>query len=205
MANYSNLAIVRAIIMMTLHGQLVENVFHFRTKNAGIPDTEIATTIRDEVWRHMDDNMSAEVTCNTISVQEIFPTPTDPFEKAIGEVGALEGDSLPAANAVVVALKTGFGGRRNRGRKYIAGMVAAETENSALIPTRLAAVQDDWTAINTFFQQGNASANLVWGVLHRRAAGAPVPLTADSFVAITSAIVRPNLGTMRSRLPGHGS
>lgn len=205
MANYSDAAIVRAVIMMRLHNQLVENVFHFRTKNAGIPDTEIATTIRDNVWRRFDDNISAEVTCETISVQEIYPNAKDPYEKAIGEVGEMEGDALPAANAVIVALKTGLGGRRNRGRKYIAGYLASDTENSRLIDTRLAATQADWSAINDFFQASNSLSNLTWGVLHRRNAGAPVPLSADSYVPITSAIVRPVLGTMRSRIPGHGA
>lgn len=205
MALYSNAAIVRAVLIMRLHLQLVENVFHFRTKNADIPDSEIAATVRNEVWRHMDDNISAEVSCEAITVQEIFPVARDPFELAVNEDGAQEGDAMPAANAVVVALKTGLGGRRNRGRKYIAGYRASDTENSRLIDTARTDTQADWDTINTFFQQGNALSNLTWGVLHRRAAGAPVPLTADSYVPITSVIVRPVIGTMRSRLPGHGS
>jgi hypothetical protein len=205
MALYSNAAIVRAVLMMRLHNQLVENVFHFRTKNADIPDSEIATTIRNEVWRHMDDNLSAELTCESITVQEIFPVARDPYELAVGEVGAQEGDSLPTANAVVVALKTGLGGRTNRGRKYVAGYRADDTENSRLIDTSLAATQADWDTINTFFQVGNSLSNLTWGILHRRHAGAPVPLSADSYVPITSVVVRAPLGTMRSRLPGHGS
>lgn len=205
MALYSNAAIVRSVIIQRLHNQLVENVFYFRTKNADIPDSEIATTIRNEVWRHFDDNISAEVTCEAITVQELFPVARDPYELAVGEVGAQEGDAMPAANAVVVALKTGLGGRRNRGRKYIAGYKADDTENSRLIDTALAATQADWDTINTFFQVGNSLSNLTWGVVHRSLAGAPVPLTADSYVPITSVVVRPVIGTMRSRLPGHGA
>lgn len=205
MALYSNLAIVRAVIMQRLHQQLVENVFHFRTKNADIPDNEIAATIRNECWRRFNDNISAEVTCEAITVQEIFPVARDPFELAVGESGEQEGDAMPPANAVVVALKTGLGGRRNRGRKYVAGYRQDQTENGRLIAGTLAATQADWDAINQFFQQGNGLSNLTWGIVHRMNNGAPVPLAADSYVPITSAVVRPIIYTMRSRLPGHGS
>src|SRR5215213_5440693 len=148
MANYSDDAIVRAVVRGTMHGQLVENVWHLRTKNAGIPDTEIATTVRDKIWRQLLDNLSGDLTCDIISVQEIFPVMRDPYEKVIGESGASEGSALPAANAIVIAFKTGLGGRRNRGRKYLAGLVDNEHTDSRISDTRLAALQSDANSIN---------------------------------------------------------
>lgn len=205
MALYSNAAIVRAIVKMRLHGQLCENILHLRTKNALIPDNEIAATVRDQYWRALNDEISEEVTCETVSVQEIFPTPTDPFELAVAEVGAQVGNAIPTSVAAVVAMKTGLGGRRNRGRKYIPGLLMSNCENSVIDDARFASLQAVMNNINSWFQQGNALSNLVWGVLHRRAAGAPVPLDAAAFVPVTSVILRRVLGTMRSRIPGHGN
>lgn len=205
MANYSNAAIVRAIAYYTLDSQLVENVWILRTRNAGIPDSEIATSFRNEVVRRFLPRQTDELTCDRVSVQEIFPTPTDPFELAVAESGAIEGDPLPTAMALVMAMKTGFGGRRNRGRKYIAAVPEADVEASRLTSARLADWQGAADLIAAFFAAGNALSNLDLGILHRVNAGAPVPLTADSFVRVTSLIIRPVLGTMRSRIPGHGN
>jgi len=205
MANYSNAAIVRAVVKGLMHEQLIENVYMLRTKNAGIPDSEIAATVRDKIVNQMMPNFSVEYVVNTVSVQEIFPTPTDPFELAVSIDGDSEGEPLPTFNAVVVALKTGLGGRRNRGRKFYAGMSAGEVDNSRITSTRLSALQADVDAINSWFAAGNSLSNLTWGIVHRQLNGTPVPLSADSYVPITSAIVRPVLGTMRSRKIGHGN
>lgn len=205
MANYSNAAIVRAVCRYTLDGQLVENVWTLRTRNAGIPDSEIALSVRNEIVRRLLPRQTDELTCDIISVQEIFPTPTDPYELAVAESGAIEGDPLPTAMAIVVAQKTGFGGRRNRGRKYIAAIPEADVEASRLTAGRLADWQSAVDLITAFFAPGNALSNLDLGILHRVSGGAPVPLAAGSFVQVTSQIVRSVLGTMRSRIPGHGN
>lgn len=205
MANYSDAAIVRAIVKMTLHGQLCENVLHLRTRNAGIPDFEIAATVRDKYWRLLNDEVSEEVTCDSISVQEIFPVATDPFELVVAEVGAQVGNAVPTSVAAVVACKTGFGGRRNRGRKYIPGLLMTNCENSRIDDARFGSLQAVMENINAWFQPAQALSNLYWGILHRSLNGAPVPLAANSLVNITSVALRRTLGTMRSRIPGHGN
>lgn len=202
---YSNQAIVRVVIRYTLDGQLVENVWTVRTRNGGILDEDIALTIRQEIVRRFLPRQTDELTCDIISVQEIFPVPTDPHELAVAESGSIEGDPLPTAMAVVMAMKTGLGGRRNRGRKYLSAVPEADVEASRLTAARLADWQGAANLVMAYFAPGNALANLDLGVLHRVNAGAPVPLSADSFVPVTSLIVRPVLGTMRSRIPGHGN
>lgn len=205
MANYSDNAIVRVVVRYSFDAQLVENVWTLRTRNAGIPDNEIALSVRNEIVRRFLPRQADDLTCDIISVQEIFPVPTDPYELAVAESGAQEGDPLPTAMAVIMALKTGFGGRRNRGRKYLSAIPETDVEASRLSAARLA----DWQAaadlVMAFFAPGNALSNLDLGVLHRVNAGAPVPLSADSFVQVTSVIIRGVLGTMRSRIPGHGN
>lgn len=201
----SNAAILRVVVKMTMHSQLVENVWYVRTKNAAIPESEVITTIRDNIWRKINQNISGDVTCDAISIQEIFPVHQDPYEEAIGEDGQLEGEALPTEVAAVVALKTGLGGRRNRGRKYIAGLVPGDTSQSRIISTRFDALQSDLNEIKNFFLASNSFSNLEMGIVHRSLAGAPVPLTADSFVPVNNIILRQILGTMRTRIPGHGA
>lgn len=205
MALYSDAAIVRAVVKMTLHGQLCENVIHLKTRNADIPDNEIAATVRDKYWRLLNDEVSEQVTCDSISVQEIFPNAKDPFELAVAEVGAQVGDAIPTSVAAVVAMKTGLGGRPNRGRKYIPGLLMTNCENSRIDDARFASLQAVMENINAWFQTAQAQSNLWWGILHRRLNGQPVPLGANSFVPVTSVLLRRILGTMRSRIPGHGN
>jgi hypothetical protein len=204
-ANYSDAAIVRAICKMRLHGQLCENVIHLQTRNAAIPDFEIAATFRDKYWRQLNDEVSEEVTCDSVSVQEIYPVATDPFELAVGEVGAQVGNSVPTSVAAIVAKKTGLGGRKNRGRIYIPGLLMSNCENSVIDDARFGSLQATMDNINAWFQPAQALSNLYWGVLHRRLNGAPVPLGAGSFTKVTSVILRRTLGTMRTRIPGHGN
>lgn len=203
--NYSNAAIVRAIAKYRMHGQLIENIWHVRTRNAGIPDSEIAVTIRNEIVRRFLPRQSDDITCESISVQEIFPTPTDPYELNVGEVGAQEGSSIPTAMAVVISQRTGFGGRRNRGRKYMAGLIESDEVDSRISPTAKGEWQGQVDLISAFFAEGNAQSNLSLGIVHRSLNGQPVPLAANSFVIVTSQTVNSVLGTFRTRLPGHGA
>lgn len=202
---YSNLAIIRVVIYHTLHFQECQNRYYVRTKNADIPGNEILLTIRDEVWRRWKPVLSSQVTCDRITIQELHPVARDPEELAVAELGAIATNAVPTGMAVVVSQKTGLGGRHNRGRKYIAGITEDDHENSRINPDRI----DEWQAaadtIKNFFLASNASSNLVMGIV-KNAGGTPrPPIAAGDFVPQTSLIVKSVLGTMRSRLPGHGN
>lgn len=203
--NYSNAAIVRVIIKYRMHGQLIENIWHVRTRNVGIPDEEIAITCRDNIVRRLLPRQSDDITCESLSVQEIFPTPTDPFELNVGEVGAQEGASIPSAMAVVMSQRTGFGGRRNRGRKYFAGLIESDEADSRISATAKGEWQGAVDLITNFFKESNALSNLSLGIVHRSLGGNPVPLAAGSFVIVTSQTINSVLGTFRTRIPGHGA
>lgn len=202
---YSNAAIIRVVIYHTLHFQEVQNRYYVRTKNADIPGNEILITLRDEIWRRWKPVVSSQVTCDRITIQELHPVARDPEELAVAEVGAIATNAVPVGVAVVVSQKTGLGGRHNRGRKYIAGLTEDDHENSRINPTRIDEWQAQADAIQAFFVATNASANLNMGIV-KNAGGTPrPPIAAGDFVPQTQLIVRSILGTMRSRLPGHGN
>lgn len=202
---FSNLAILRCVMRGRLHDQLIENVFFFRTKTTGSPDNEVLTDIRTHTWDLLKEDISSEYLCESFTLQELYPTMRDPTELVVEQNASLAGLANPTSVASVISLKTGLGGRRNRGRKYMAGLVKEESINSRIDSTRLASMQENWDAVAFWFRLANTSAYTEWGILHRSANGAPVPIAADSFVPITSVVVRSITGTMRTRIPGHGA
>ena len=205
MANYSDAAIIRAVVRGRLHGQLIENVFFLRAKNAGIPDNEIAATVRDKIVNEMQKSVSEEMVFEANTVQEIFPVARDPFELTYTRAGLQVGLAAPSLVAAIVSLKTGLGGRRNRGRKYVAGLLRDNIDQSIIDAPRVASMQTEWGAINSWFAASNNLSNLTWGIVHRTLNGAPVPLSADSYVPITSIVVQNVAGSMRTRRPGRGA
>lgn len=205
MANYSDAAIVRAVIKAHLHGQLIENVFYLRTKNAGIPDNEIADSVHTQILNRMTQEVSEEYVAFGVTVQEIFPVKRDPFEKAVNQAGIQVGLAAPSLVAAIVSLKTGLGGRRNRGRKYVAGLLRDNIDQSIIDAPRVTSMQTQWNAMQQFFTATNNLSNLTWGILHRTLNGQPVPLDANAYTPVTSVVVQAIAGSMRTRRPGRGA
>jgi hypothetical protein len=205
MANYSGDAIIRAVSKGHLHGQLIENVFFLKAKNAGIPDFEIADTVRDKIVNEIQKSVSEQMVFESCTVQEIFPTARDPFELTYNKVGLQVGEATPSLVAAVISLKTGLGGRRNRGRKYVAGLLRDNIDQSLIDQARVDSMQTEWNSINSWFAAGNNLSNLTWGILHRSLNGQPVPLSNDSYVPVTSVVVQRVAGSMRTRRPGRGA
>lgn len=198
-------AIVRVVVQGRLHGQLAENVWHMRSYIAGTPDNEIALNVRDNLTRSLRPHQSNEYTVLNIYAQEIFPVARDPFELPVAESGTVATESLPGAMAAVLTLRTGLAGRRNRGRKYIAGIPEENQAQGGLTTTAWGALVATCDAIRLWFNAGNGLNNMELGILHRSSGGAPVPLAATSFVPLTFMIPNQTLGTMRTRIPGHGA
>lgn len=187
-------------------GVLTENVWFIQNKVNNTTLDAIALSFRDNVTRNIRKKQGAACVCTNIIVRELLPAPLDPYEFAMGDAGLTAGDQLPQVMAIVLSLKTGFGGRRNRGRKYIGGVPAADEASGKLS----VAAQGSWVLtvvdpILTAVGAGASSPPFILQIMHRTLGGAPVPLTNDSFVPVNSIVVQPTLGTMRSRIPGHGA
>jgi hypothetical protein len=197
--------IIKATTKGIYDDQLVENVYALRVVGSSITAEDLCVSIRDVIVRRWSIRQMAEHVVNSIIVQGLFPTLTDPYEKPIGEAGAQEGDGLPQLNAVVVSIKTGLGGRANRGRKYLSGVPAGDEDKGRLTSARLADWQSKADAIWSDAHSGGGVGTWEIGILHRSSGGAPVPIGAGSFVPATQLVVQSILGTMRSRKPGHGA
>lgn len=186
-----------------LDQQECQNIFHFMN-NA---ETTLES-IEDEANNNLFDDyfnlISNEVSIISHSVQSLWPVLTDPYEEGKSYTGGQAREALPVANAVIISMKTGLGGRTHRGRKYIAGIPSDDVNNSRIEEATRTGWQTTWDTINARYMSGG-SGIMRWGVLHRvGASGVPVEITDENFTPFTNVIVRSVLGTMRSRLPGHG-
>lgn len=193
-------SVIKVTINSLLDQQLVQNVFHIMN-NAATTLEAIEDMVNNNLLDELYQALSHELACTSVAVQSLWPVLTDPYEEAKSFTGGDVLESLPVANAVIVSLKTGLGGRTKRGRKYLCGVVAQGVDDSRLTETYRNTLQTDWNTIMGYWKQGGTG-SAVMGILSRQ----PPPdgdLSAR-FTPVTSAIVRPVLGTMRSRLPGHG-
>lgn len=192
-----------AMLKYTLEGLLDQqqcmNVWHFRTKVASTLE-DIEDELNNNLLGDLADIVSNEFQWTRAAIQQIYPTLSDPYEEGKSFNGAMTGASLPVANAAVIAMKTGTGGRKNRGRKYIAGVPATSVDNSRLVSDYQTLAQNTFNTMNARYKS-DGTANIVWGIhSNTLSTGGPGHFFRD----VNSIIVRPVLGTMRSRLPGHG-
>jgi hypothetical protein len=191
-------SILRIVINSLLDQQLVENVFYI-TNHAASTLEAMENVVNNNMLNFYND-LSNEIACTSVSVQSLSPVHTDPYEEAKAFNGGDLFAALPVANAAIVSMKTGLGGRHNRGRKYLAGIPQQDVDNSRLTEDKRLEMQTTWNNMNNYFG-ADGIGEATWGIYHREGVA---PNFNHVFVAVNSVIVRPILGTQRSRLPGHG-
>lgn len=198
-------AILRVVVKYSEQGQLAENVYFIRNKTNNTTQHDIALSFRDNVTRRWKNRQLSSTICTSIIVQEINPAPLDPWEEPISEAGIQTGDAFPQMVAIVVSMKTGLGGRRNRGRKYVSGIPATDEVAGKLSSTAQGNWQLQADAIMQNVAPSVTARPFELGIVHRTFGGTPVPISDTNFEPVETLIVQPTLGTMRSRIPGHGT
>jgi hypothetical protein len=191
-------SILRVVVKYLLDNQECENVFYIENHAASTLEA-MEDVCNNNLLNYFND-LSNEVAVISQSVQSLFPVHTDPYEEAKAFNGGDLFAALPVANACIVSMKTGLGGRHNRGRKYLAGIPQQDVDNSQLTDAKRIEMQTTWNTIGAYFNAGG-SGLATWGIYHN---AGTVAAPSHVFVGVNSVIVRPRLGTMRSRLPGHG-
>jgi hypothetical protein len=198
------------------HGQEVVNTYHIRMKSG---DATIETAVDSIILNFLealDNHQSSALSWNVVRARQLVGGDgAYELELPAPVVGDLPQDTLPTQIALVVSLKTGFAGRRKRGRLYIPGNVEPHTENSLWHPDVVALFQTVFnTAVQALGKNGTSQWH-EWGVYSRRNGGVPIPGTSpvqygppwslEGFTAITSAVVKNVPATQRRRRIGVGS
>lgn len=153
-----NFPVQQLVITGEMHGSVTNNVFHFRHStfdNNGL-DSLIASVL-SVVRNNFLPLISDQWQLRSVSAKFIEPQLSD--ERVVlglaTDKGALNTDALPAFNAVLMQMRSGLGGRMNRGRKYFPGLPEAHTSQGLIGDTQYAnwqalaaALQSNFTAVN---------------------------------------------------------
>ncbi len=111
-----------------LYGQTVVNTFHYRQTTAntsGLPDVEsLAKGFNYVNMADVQAALSTSVQYGTIEARTFNPptVPMQGYDYAITAAGIASGVSCPPSVAVVIRKRTGFLGRKHRGRCFWAGV-----------------------------------------------------------------------------------
>jgi len=128
-------------------------------------------------------------------------------------------DGMPPQSAIVTTLRTGFAGRRRRGRFYLAGWSELQQAQGTVIPLFQSEVLTTWNALMAQFGPSGSDAQWQLGVWSMRIAtgcepaathphalvNVDVPNPADAFRPVTETIVRNIVYGQRRRTIGIGA
>jgi hypothetical protein len=187
----------RAVIKMTQHGQDRTNVLHFY-RDAPFDEDTLQTLCNNLLdWWH--DLVRPNVT-NQLSVVEVIATSLEQLpgiqqsSPCISECsGTHAGEPEPGNVTGTTTLRTGFAGRRYRGRYYWPGFVTGATNN------------DDTITSSYAVAMAIAGANLVFGYLQNSVLLAVLSRVGEFITPVNQVGVNNVLDSMRSRLPGRGA
>lgn len=197
-----------------VEGQQTENVMYFRCVNASADFlADLLLVIAQCIITHLLPGLAADCQLESVRGQIVGPALglEDEWIPAEGDivVGGATGDAEPSFVAAVISLHTTRPGKSGRGRLFIAGIPEVGTIASLLkvedvsYPALIAFVNCIVLAFPKHELGGSAS--FEWGVYSRKVGGVTKPPYPDAgFAPVTRAVVKRELGTMRSRKLGHG-
>jgi len=206
MPEYSR--IVQVVIKGRLHNQETNNVLHFGTNTVNPVYLNLLLDIID-CLRTNRAAFSDQLKVEKLTARELFPVPLDEIEKTPDP--ELVGNGLPALpsfNAALISLSTGLGGRSNRGRLFMPGVIANDVSSSKLTSGGLAKWQAFVTCMVGKFVGAAENVDQVpfnWGVLSRKNSGVNFATAGDAFHRIRTATAKDVVATMHSRKMGVGS
>jgi len=195
-----------------MEGQQTTNVWHFVCAGA---DPDVLTNLILVFVQCFIDNLlpvlSSAWELEEVRWKRVSPTLGPEFVSVpVGAgAGAAAGGALPSFSSLVYSLQSFEGGRSKRGRKYLAGLPEAVTENSFFDTGHAfwAGALAFAACVLAAFVIGDPPGAPAWqvSVYSRKIGGTALPYGGAGFTAIRSIIPRQVIGTTRSRKIGIGS
>lgn len=214
MATYEHgQVLVHLTLVQTLHAQTIQNGYYF--SNRDLMNMNDGPNILAQLISHftlfilpyLKQIQSQELVYRSMIASTLIPH-NGPIAEQILETsqGDDTDESLPSYCAACVTLRTGFGGKSNRGRSYYSGIVATDCPDSRLNASLLTRVQNLGNQlVNTFGYLGGISPFMY--VVYSRKIG-DTEGGSPSWLGITpirQAIARSILCTQRHRKIGIGN
>lgn len=202
--------IYRLRIYQRQHGSQVVNVLHFVSEDpAGLQTgQDLANDFLSKMTATLRGRAANQMAFETIEVQSIVPFNGGLWTAAFagGTVGNAPTSSSTAVLAEVVTIYTSRGGRRGRGRIYLAGAGTSTSELQAGVwtsaqTTRTTALA---TALATNYMKTAPVSGWTLGVWSKVLAGPEPPWPTSAFARATALTVRTICRTQRRRQVGVG-
>lgn len=200
--------IAQATIVSRLHGQECNNVLHFGVNPAEIALIQLAVAIVTCLVSTFRPMTSDEWVLQQVNVREIWPNLGDPVEYI--HTSAVSGTGLPTSPSFVAYLmrvRTGKGGKSNRGRHFFPGVVENDVTQSRLTDSSMEKFLAFCNCLrDAFIRQGELAApDFEIGVLSRTRAKIVGQSAETAFTPATQLVPVREVAVMRSRRIGHGS
>ena len=200
-------AIVRVVIKGRLHSQETNNVLHFGFTGIEPNYAQLIADIIDCIFQSLRPAVSEDWALEMVTAQQLWPVRLDPIEQTPAVVTA--GTGLPGGvsfSAYLIRIRTGLGGRTNRGRMYIAGTIENDVNLSRLSDSGLAKVVAFATCmIGKFVTTATSTKAFEIGVLSRKELAVALATEQTAFTEATNLIAVREVKSMRSRQIGHGN
>jgi hypothetical protein len=200
-------------LVQNLHGQIIQNGYYFTNRdlfNDNDTAAQLGLLINHFtlfIMPHLKNMQSQELVYRAMVANQVVPI-NGPIVESVIETsqGNLADESLPSYCAAVCTLRSGFGGKSNRGRSFYAGICETDTQGSRLSPDLLALLQNLGNQLISTFNDAAGINPFVYVIYSRKMgdseSGHP---TAGGIRVIRQAIARSVLGTQRHRKIGIGN
>lgn len=198
--------IYEVVVEGTLHGSQCLNVYHFKGSNGFSSLAGLIAEVLDCVRTALLPALSVDYKLVAVRGKTIYPALSDEQILAgnAGDVGGVATESDVSFAAALLSMKTGLGGRQNRGRKFIAGIPESGISQSSLTTGELALLATFAACLISKFISGLSVHPYFIGVLRKKMikTGSTKLAAFQPYVNIVTSSV---IATQRRRKKGVGS
>lgn len=197
--------IYQVTYVMSVLGQAVENVLHYRELNGTSTPAQIRTSA-EKFFTFVAPMISSSVLFTQIIIKQMTPLAFDetigpPATTTTGSNGSSADGNTTVA--LVITKRTGTAGKTHRGRMYIGGLPGAYTAQSILTSSLSTESGTFVSNMMGAFGPTGTDTHLQLG-LYSRTIGGSSPFTVAGWQPVTSLDVQTTLGNQRRRRLGVG-
>jgi hypothetical protein len=207
---------IQSIYRLVLQQQYVEriqfaNTFHVFSRTSIPGPAAVGSDFVSNVFPTWRLRSSGNVTFVSLLTEEFIPDPTQRTVHQINQFGQQSfpvGQAAilqPAVLACVITWRSGFPGKRGRGRMYYLGNWVLNSDGLIWHQSNIDNVAAIATALSSHYNGTSTGMGLQLGVFSRSLGGRAPPYSADGIHKTLAFTVQPAYSTMGSRRLGRGS
>lgn len=125
-------SIIQVVIKGRIHGSETNNIWHFGTNLDPIDIINLLLKITICFRNHLLPVLSEDFKLEKLTGKRIWPAVEDEVEHIPSNVEFTGLPALPSFNSVLLKFSTNGGGRSGKGRSFLPGLVANDTNKSLL-------------------------------------------------------------------------